>query len=947
MNEYLGEITVFKKSGGPLTKRIALRDAMIVNDSSACRMANGSARRIRIESVQALADLINSFTANEAYALGCIKEGHPDHVRVVTADKLNGASDPSVIARIKNYLVFNKGEPGFVLLDVDFKGMSEAAKRRLEEYGDLWGALCEVLPALKTVACVERSSTSSGLRNKETGEEFPGSGGLHIVIPVRDAGDIQRFLSDFHDRLWLAGLGWGMTSAAGSFLERAIIDKAVGSPERLIFEGPPIIDPPLEQAGRTAVARDGFSLDTRSCPPLTDDEKAEVQALKAAEERRLLPERLAARSAWSATHIAKLTASGVSEADARARVDRWIDRQELTGEFPLPFDDLKIANTTVADVLAAPDGYIGKTLSDPFEGPDYGRGKAILYRRPNGSLFIKSFAHGGIKYELKANGRSEIDAEVERLGKLSISEYEQERLAVADKLNMRVSVLDELVDAARAKAEPNAAKQQRQPKAADVLIALSVEAEVFHAPDGTGYATVPVDNHLETWAIRSKGFRRWLAREFYTQTSSAPNSDALQSAINVIEARAEFGGDQRPVYVRVAAHDGRLYLDLADAKWRAVEITSTGWQVINNPPVRFRRSAGMLPLPEPVQGGKIEELRRFLNIRNDDDFVLAVTFILAALRERGPYPVLDLIGENGAAKSTFTAVLRKLIDPNSAPLRSLPREDRDLFIAAMNSHLQAFDNVSKMPDWISDTLCRLATGGGFATRQLYYDQDEVLFDAMRPIILNGIADIIGRPDLADRSIFLTLINIPDDKRKAEKEFWSDFERAHPCILGALLDGVVHGLRQLPNTRLNRMPRMADFALWAVACETAFWKSGTFSKVYAQNRDDAVDRVIEADLVATAIQSFMAARAEWKGTSSALLGSLKEEKAIGEDQTRLKEWPSSPRAFSGRLRVAAATLRRVGIEVAFGKKRVITLARKEGVTTVPTDPTVQSPAPSMI
>src|SRR5262249_4611017 len=149
-----------------------------------------------------------------------------------------------------------------------------------------------------------------------------------------------------------------------------------------------------------------------------------------------------------------------------------------------------------------------------------------------------------------------------------------------------------------------------------------------------------------------------------------------------------------------------------------------------------------------------------------------------------------------------------------------------------------------------------------------------LFDAMRPIILNGIEDIVGRPDLADRSIFLNLKNITEDKRKSERDFWDDFKRAHPQILGALLDGVAHGLRQLPHTRLARTPRMADFALWGAACETAFWKAGTFAEAYGHNREQAVVTVIEADLVATSVQSFMAARTEWTGTSSDLLGALK-------------------------------------------------------------------------
>ena len=475
-------------------------------------------------------------------------------------------------------------------------------------------------------------------------------------------------------------------------------------------------------------------------------------------------------------------------------------------------------------------------------------------------------------------------------------------------------------------------------KTADTLIALSARCEeLFHAPDGTGYAIVPITGHVETWPVRSRGFRRWLAREYYNESKSAPNSDALQAALNVIEAKAHFDGRERVVYIRVGSHADRLYLDLGDARWRAVEIAADGWRIVDRAPIPFRRPAGMLALPEPVRGGKIDELRPFVNIEEKDEnsFVLMVSFVLAALRERGPYPVFCLSGEHGAAKSTFAAVLRKLIDPNSAPLRALPREDRDLFIAAYNAHMLAFDNISKLPDWISDTLCRLSTGGGFATRQLYTDLDEQLFDAMRPVVLNGIEDVVVRPDLADRSLFFTLKNIAENKRKAELKFWREFDAKHPHILGALLDGVAHGLRELPNVELATAPRMADFALWATACEGAFWNAGTFAAAYRQNRDDALGAVIEADLVATAVQTFMATRPDleqeqqqqklaldpraadrtvWTGTAAALLGALKM--AVTEQVMKQRDWPSTPRALSGRLRRAAATLRRVGIEVTF-------------------------------
>ncbi len=329
----------------------------------------------------------------------------------------------------------------------------------------------------------------------------------------------------------------------------------------------------------------------------------------------------------------------------------------------------------------------------------------------------------------------------------------------------------------------------RGPSQADILIDLSGAAELFHAPDGTAFADLTINNHRETWPVRTKGFRRWLARQFFEQTGGAPSSEALQSALNVIEAKAHFDGPERSVFIRIGGHEGRLYLDLGDDAWRAVEIDALGWRVVETPPVRFRRASGVQPLPIPIRGGSVETLRNFLNVKSDEDFVLVVAWALAVLRDRGPYPALVLSGEQGSAKSTFSAVLRALLDPNTAPLRALPREDRDLFIAASNGHVLAFDNVSGLPAWISDTLCRLATGGGFAVRQLYTDQDEVLFDAARPVILNGIEDIVTRPDLADRAVFLTLEAIPEERRRPEAELWAAFDAERPRILGVLLDAV--------------------------------------------------------------------------------------------------------------------------------------------------------------
>jgi hypothetical protein len=351
--------------------------------------------------------------------------------------------------------------------------------------------------------------------------------------------------------------------------------------------------------------------------------------------------------------------------------------------------------------------------------------------------------------------------------------------------------------------------------------------ELFHTATGTAFADVAINDRRETWPIHSNRLRAWLRRCHYEATGTALDAAAIRSTLDLLEARALFDAPEREVHIRIAEHAGQIYLDLADDRWRAVEIGPDGWRVIGSPPVRFRRSAGMLPIPAPERGGSVEALASFLNLSSRNEFVLIVAWLLAALRFGGPYPLLAISGEQGSAKTVLSKLLRSLVDPNLAPVRALAREERDLMIVANNGHLLAFDNLSGLPFWLSDTLCRLASGGSFAVRQLYTDDEEVLFQAARPILLNGIEDVISRPDLADRTLFLTLPPIGDPQRRSEAELWREFEIARPRILGALLDAAAHGLRSLSELRhrLEQLPRMADFTLWTSACETALWPLG--------------------------------------------------------------------------------------------------------------------------
>jgi hypothetical protein len=390
--------------------------------------------------------------------------------------------------------------------------------------------------------------------------------------------------------------------------------------------------------------------------------------------------------------------------------------------------------------------------------------------------------------------------------------------------------------------------------------------DLFHTATGTGFADLLVNGHRETWPIRSKRFRAWLRRCYYRASGDAASAALMRSALNLLEARAQFDAPERAVHIRIAEHVGHIYLDLADEHWRAIDIAPDGWRVIASPPARFRRPAGMLPLPVPEQGASIEALNSFLNLSSRNDFVLIVAWLLAALRPGGPYPLLAISGEQGSAKTVLSKLLKALIDPNAAPVRALSREQRELMIAANNGYLLAFDNLSGLPNWLSDALCRLASGGSFAVRQLYTDDEEVLFESTRPILLNGIEDVVSRPDLGDRAIFLTLAPIGEPQRRPETELWREFEIARPRILGALLDAAVHGLRAMGRVQLDRLPRMADFALWATACETALWPARTFARAYAANRRAAIESIIEADPIATCVRAIMIDRAIWTGRS---------------------------------------------------------------------------------
>ncbi len=320
-------------------------------------------------------------------------------------------------------------------------------------------------------------------------------------------------------------------------------------------------------------------------------------------------------------------------------------------------------------------------------------------------------------------------------------------------------------------------------------------------------------------------------------------------------------------------------------------------------------------------------------LASEEDWALLVSWIVVALSPQGPYPVLVVGGEQGSAKSTLCRLLRNIIDPNSASLRAMPRDGRDLVIAASNSWILAYDNISYIHPWLSDAFCRMATGGGFATRELYSDSEEVIFDVMRPIMLNGICELATRPDLLDRSICITLPTIPDRKRTTEKALWSRFNQLLPQILGAFLDAISKAMKKLPTVKLQNPPRMADFATLAVAAEEGLGlEPGAFLSAYTVNRGQASDLAIEASAIGTVILGFIDEHKHWEGTAQELLTQLEDHHDCSERTKNRRDWPKSPQSVGKALRRIAPNLRQSGIDVRFdrgsgkGRRRLIILEK---------------------
>lgn len=313
------------------------------------------------------------------------------------------------------------------------------------------------------------------------------------------------------------------------------------------------------------------------------------------------------------------------------------------------------------------------------------------------------------------------------------------------------------------------------------------EITLFHDQHNTPFARIVQECGTSILPINSRHFKYWLAGLFWESEDSAPKNDALNSAATILSARAIYEGEQFDLYNRIAPGltEKEVYIDLCECRGRAIRVTAKGWEIVEHPPILFKRFSHQQPLPLPERNGDPWKLLEFLNIKEDDEstkLILLCTAISYLIPEI-PHPILVIYGPQGSGKSLFFVVLRSMIDPSAVIMMTIARGDRELIQQLDHHWFSVYDNVSILPEWVSDILCRAVTGGGFTKRELYTDDSDITYKFKRCVGLNGINIAAQKADLLDRAILICMPHIPEDKRREERAMLEGFDSCKASIFG--------------------------------------------------------------------------------------------------------------------------------------------------------------------
>lgn len=434
------------------------------------------------------------------------------------------------------------------------------------------------------------------------------------------------------------------------------------------------------------------------------------------------------------------------------------------------------------------------------------------------------------------------------------------------------------------------------------------------------FVSIDMNGVIHTFEIGSKAFIEWLCFVYYNNTRSdnkngrSANESAIKQAGFALTGIAKYEGACERVHLRVADYNNGHYLFINDSDLQVIEILPTGWRIIKNSPVKFWAPGSMKSLPIPQQNGNLSQIWEFLNIQ-ENDRLLVLAWMLESFRAETPKPILALCATQGSAKSATHDKLRQLIDNNHANLRSAPKNIEDVFVSAGCNWLVSYENISSFSQAMQDALCTLATGGGYASRTYYTNNEETIIKVKRPIIINSIPSVITAQDAVDRTIS---IELPSIMYREESEINSAWAIAKPSIFGGLMDLFVKTLEFIPKVELINPPRMSDFTRLGEAMAQALGNPpGTFDMLYKANRAESIGRALDDSPVATAIRNMVDAYKEssplvFSDTMKNLLEKLNVHKQDSQ------AWPKYPRGLGEILRRDQRALASLNIEVKCGK-----------------------------
>lgn len=466
--------------------------------------------------------------------------------------------------------------------------------------------------------------------------------------------------------------------------------------------------------------------------------------------------------------------------------------------------------------------------------------------------------------------------------------------------------------------------EKKRKSQADTLIELCLtqDPELFHDQHKTPYVRIKKRITDVTLPIRSKLFKAWLANLLWQAEEKAPGTEALYGALNVLEAKALFDGNEHTLFNRVAPAEDGIWIDMTDDKWRAIKVTPEGWRIVNNPPILFKRYNHQRPLVEPKPGGDPWKFLDFVNINENDKDTRLTTLvnIISYLIPGIPHPILTLYGIQGSGKSCFFKLIRRLIDPSAVEVLTFPRNERER-VQQLDHHWCAFyDNITRLPIWMSDTLCRAATGGGFTKRELYTDDLDIIYNFRRCVGLNGINIAAQRGDLLDRALLVGLESIAKDRRRTEKQLFNEFDNCKAEILGGILDTLVMAMQLYPSINPKELFRMADFTRWGCAIAKGLgYGPEDFITAYEAKVKAQIEEAAHASPVATVLLDLMESTGSWDGTPSQFYITLvNHAKELGIS-ARQKVWPKAPHVLVRQLNELAPSLKSLGWEITTGIK----------------------------